>query len=99
MNARDTILNKIARSRGARGQTAKPQPLRPALAAQQGGAALEQFVRLAKSLGCGFSFVSRTQDAPRAVAEMLSQQNLPRDVWLSDDPALVPLGWGEAGLT
>ncbi|MGK2740871.1 LutC/YkgG family protein [Tepidicaulis sp. LMO-SS28] len=98
MNAREMILNKIARTRGARGTTEKPVPLRPALAAQQGGAGLEQFVRLAKSLGCGFSFIERIEETPRAVAEMLSAQDLPRDIWLSDDPALLPLDWKEAGL-
>jgi len=98
MNAREMILNKIARTRGARGKTEKPVPLRPALAAQEGGAGLDQFVRLAKSLGCGFSFIERIEEAPRVVAALLSGQSLSHDIWLSDDETLAQLQWQEAGL-
>jgi L-lactate dehydrogenase complex protein LldG len=99
MSAREDILGKIARSRGASAGTAKPVPLRPALAAKDGAARLAQFCHLALSLGCTIVPVREMRAVPASLAHALSEQNLKGDVWLNDEPQLTALSWQEAGLS
>ena len=57
---------------------------------------LDLLVRMAEDVGTTFSLVSSLDKVPRAVADFLMQNGLPRQLRMSPDPALGRIPWSAA---